>query len=80
MLNIPQLQHIPEMANIMKILATGILSFLLAFVLTPLWTHILYRYKLGIKIKETGVQGDKLTFISKLHACKSGTPTMCAYW
>ena len=76
MLNIPQLQHIPEMANIMKILATGILSFLLAFVLTPLWTHILYRYKLGIKIKETGVQGDKLTFVSKLHACKSGTPTM----
>ncbi len=76
MLNIPQLQHIPEMANIMKILATGILSFVLAFILTPLWTHVLYRYKLGIKIKETGVQGDKLTFVSKLHAAKSGTPTM----
>lgn len=76
MFHIPQIQHIPELANILKILATGVLSFLLAFILTPIWTHILYRYKFGIRIKETGVQGDKLTFVSTLHACKKGTPTM----
>lgn len=76
MFNIPQVQYAPEMANVFKILLTGILSFLLAFVITPLWTHILYRYKIGIKIKKTGVQGDALTFVSRLHAAKAGTPTM----
>jgi UDP-N-acetylmuramyl pentapeptide phosphotransferase/UDP-N-acetylglucosamine-1-phosphate transferase len=76
MFNIPQVQYAPEMANVFKILLTGVLSFLLAFVITPLWTHILYRYKIGIKIKKTDVRGEKLTFINKLHAAKEGTPTM----
>lgn len=62
--------------NILKVLVTGLLSFLLAFLLTPLWTNILYRYKLGIRIKDCGVAGDKLSYVSKLHAWKAGTPTM----
>lgn len=60
----------------MKILMTGLLAFILAFIITPIWTHVLYRYKIGIKIKKTGVQGDNLTFVSRLHASKAGTPTM----
>jgi phospho-N-acetylmuramoyl-pentapeptide-transferase len=76
MFNIPQVQYAPEMANVFKILVTGMCAFLLAFVITPLWTHILYRYKIGIKIKQTGVQGDALTFVNRLHAAKEGTPTM----
>ncbi|MEK7550110.1 MAG: phospho-N-acetylmuramoyl-pentapeptide-transferase [Patescibacteria group bacterium] len=75
-IQIAQIQNIPLVINILKVLATGLLSFVLAFLLTPLWTHILYKYKLGIKIKETSVDGDKLTVVSKLHAGKSGTPTM----
>ncbi|MCW1888336.1 MAG: phospho-N-acetylmuramoyl-pentapeptide-transferase [Candidatus Moranbacteria bacterium] len=71
-----QIQDIPLVINLLKVLVTGFLAFLLAFLITPLWTNILYKYKIGIKIKETSVDGDKLTFVSKLHQGKSGTPTM----
>ena len=60
----------------MKVLVTGFLAFALAFILTPLWTHILYKYKIGIRIKDTSVDGKKLTFINELHKHKSGTPVM----
>ncbi len=73
---IAQVQNIPEVINVMKVLTTGLLAFLLAFFLTPLWTHLLYQKKIGIKIKKNDVNGEKLTYVSKLHACKSGTPTM----
>ncbi len=71
-----QIQTIPEIVNVLKVLVTGILAFLLAFAITPLWTHLLYKYKIGIKIKSNDVNGEKLNFISKLHAAKAGTPTM----
>ncbi|EKE19719.1 MAG: hypothetical protein ACD_8C00122G0015 [uncultured bacterium] len=71
-----QIQTIPEILNVLKVLTTGILAFALAFAITPLWTHVLYKYKIGIKIKKSDVNGETLTFISKLHAHKSGTPTM----
>lgn len=73
---ISQIQTIPEVINILKILTTGFLAFILAFLLTPIITHFLYKKKLGIKIKETSVDGKKLAFVSKLHAHKAGTPTM----
>jgi phospho-N-acetylmuramoyl-pentapeptide-transferase len=71
-----QIQTIPEVFNVLKVLSTGIIAFALAFAITPLWTHILYKYKIGIKIKSNDVNGEKLTFVSKLHAHKAGTPTM----
>lgn len=71
-----QIQTIPEIVNVLKVLVTGVLAFILAFSLTPLWTHILYKYKIGIKIKKNDVTGKKLSVISSLHAHKSGTPTM----
>jgi len=75
-IQIAQIQHIPLVINILKVLITGLLAFLLAFVITPLWTYILYKYKIGIKIKECAVDGEKLTIVNTLHACKAGTPTM----
>jgi len=57
---------------IIKILILSTLSFLLAFSLTPLLTHFLYKYKLGKSIRNTG---DTPVF-STLHAHKAGTPTM----
>lgn len=71
-----QVQHIPEVVNVLKVLLTGFLAFVLAFILTPVWTHFLYKYKVGIKIKKTGVSGDKLNFVNNLHKDKAGTPTM----
>ncbi len=71
-----QIQTIPEVFNVLKVLSTGIIAFALAFAITPVWTHILYKYKIGIKIKSNDVNGEKLTFVNKLHAHKAGTPTM----
>lgn len=71
-----EFQHLPVFMNVIKVLTTGLLAFGLAFLLTPLWTHFLYKYKIGIKIKENSVSGEKLNFVSKLHAWKEGTPTM----
>ncbi len=75
-MEVAQIQNIPVVMNTLKVLSTGLLAFLLAFALTPLWTHILFKYKIGIKIKSNDVNGEKLTFVSKLHAGKAGTPTM----
>ena len=71
-----QIQTLPEVFNVLKVLSTGIIAFALAFAITPVWTHILYKYKIGIKIKSNDVNGEKLTFVNKLHAHKAGTPTM----
>lgn len=71
-----QIQQIPEVVNTLKILLTGMVAFLLAFFVTPLWTNILFKYKIGIKIKDCSVQGEKLTYVNKLHKNKNGTPTM----
>ncbi|NTW14096.1 MAG: phospho-N-acetylmuramoyl-pentapeptide-transferase [Candidatus Moranbacteria bacterium] len=73
---VADIRNIPLVTNMLKVFATGTFSFLFAFVITPFWTHILYKYKLGIRIKDTSVQGEKLTYVSKLHAGKEGTPTM----
>jgi phospho-N-acetylmuramoyl-pentapeptide-transferase len=75
-MQIANIYTIPIVVDILKILATGLAAFILAFLLTPLWTKILYKYKIGTKIKEKSVDGKELTFINKLHAVKAGTPTM----
>lgn len=66
----------PEIENVLKVMLTGIIAFMFAFLFAPIWTHYLYKYKLGIKIKKTGVQGDSLQHVNNLHAQKAGTPTM----
>lgn len=75
-LALAQIQSLPVVMNVLKVLATGLAAFLLAFLLTPIWTHILYKYKIGIRIKKNGISGDTLNFVSNLHAWKAGTPTM----
>jgi len=75
-MDIAEIQTIPGALEMFKVMTTGFLAFLVAFLFTPAWTHILYKYKIGIKIKKTGVEGDRLTYVSKLHAKKGGTPTM----
>ncbi len=75
-MEIAQIHTMPEVVNVFKVLTTGIISFIIAFLFTPVWTNILYKYKIGIKIKKKSVSGDKLKIVNKLHAKKSGTPTM----
>jgi len=71
-----QIQQIPIVVDVLKVLVTGFVAFIVAFLLAPVMTHFLYKYKIGIKIKENSVDGEKLTFVNKIHKCKSGTPTM----
>lgn len=73
---VANIQDIPLAMNALKVMATGLLAFLLALFLTPLWTYVLFKYKIGTRIKENSVDGEKLTYISRLHAGKAGTPTM----
>lgn len=75
-MEISQIQYIPQVANIMKVITTGFLAFVVAFLLTPIMTNLLYKYKIGIKIKENSVDGQQLSFVNKLHKDKGGTPTM----
>lgn len=73
---IAQIQTIPEVLAIAKIGVLSLGSFFLAMMFTPVITHFLYKYKIGIKIKKNSVDGDKLSYVNKMHAHKSGTPTM----
>lgn len=57
---------------VVKVLFFSTLSFILAFALTPLLSHFLYKYKLGKKIRADG----STPIFSRLHAHKDGTPTM----
>lgn len=61
-----------EVFYIIKILFLATAAFVLAIALTPVWTKVLYKYKLGKTIRNNGVT----PIYSKLHAGKSGTPTM----
>ena len=57
---------------IIKIFILSTLGFVVAFLLTPVLTHFLYKYKLGKKIRSS----ESAPILSKMHAPKSGTPTM----
>lgn len=57
---------------VIKIFLLTSLAFLLAFFITPILTHFLYKYKLGKTIRS---QSEAPVF-SNLHSHKSGTPVM----
>lgn len=58
--------------QIIKILFLTTLAFVFTILWTPLLSNFLYKYKLGKKIRNSG----DTPIFSKLHAHKSGTPTM----
>jgi len=67
---------IPAAMAVLKIWILGILAFVTAMVWTPILTHFLYKYKIGVKIKKTSVDGKKAPIYHELHKDKSGTPSM----
>lgn len=58
--------------NIIRLLILSTLSFAAAILVTPAWTKVLYKYRLGKQIRNNG----QTPVFSALHAAKSGTPTM----
>ncbi len=67
---------IPAAMAVLKIWILGTLAFVVAMAWTPILAHFLYKYKIGIKIKETSVDGQKAPIYHALHKDKSGTPLM----
>lgn len=61
-----------ESFELVRILVLTTVAFVLTVALTPFWTHILYKYKLGKRIRN----GGDTPIFSMLHAKKAGTPTM----
>ncbi|PLX26068.1 phospho-N-acetylmuramoyl-pentapeptide-transferase [Candidatus Parcubacteria bacterium] len=58
--------------EIIKVLTLTTLGFVIAIIMTPAWTHFLYKYKLVKNIRD-----DSTTPIfSEMHKTKAGTPTM----
>ena len=57
---------------IISILILSTLAFIFALGWTPMLTHFLYKYKVGKQIRNNG----NTPIFSKMHAHKSGTPTM----
>ncbi len=60
-----------DLFQISRILGLAALSFGVAIILTPLWTHFLIKWRLGKQIRTEGAP-----VFSKLHRKKEGTPTM----
>jgi phospho-N-acetylmuramoyl-pentapeptide-transferase len=58
--------------NVIKILFFTSLAFIFTIAWTPLLTHFLYKHKLGKRIRNNG----STPIFTKMHAHKSGTPTM----
>ena len=61
-----------EVLPAVKILIITTATFIVALFSTPLLTHILYRYKLVKKIRDT----NSAPIMSQMHQAKQGTPTM----
>ena len=55
---------------VIKIFVLTAVSFLVAFLLTPLMTHFLYKFRFGKQIRKTQPN------FYRLHKSKEGTPTM----
>jgi len=67
---------IPAAMEALKIWIIGTAAFVLAMLWTPLLTKFLYKYKIGIRIKKSSVNGEKVPIYRALHRDKSGTPSM----
>jgi phospho-N-acetylmuramoyl-pentapeptide-transferase len=76
MLRFADITTIHAAMAILKIGILGTLAFILAMAWTPLLTHFLYKYRIGIKIKNNSVDGEKAPIYHELHKDKSGTPSM----
>ena len=61
---------------LIRIFWLSVMAFVVAMLITPAWTEVLYHYKLGKKIRDTAVTGEKAVFYAENHKKKEGTPTM----
>jgi len=63
-------------SGLLKVFLLMFLSFILAMIWTPVLTGLLYKYKMGKKIRQTGFDESKAPIFNRLHKGKENTPTM----
>ena len=63
-------------SNLIRVFSLTALSFLLAFLWTPLLSHFLYKYKISKQLRVNAWDGDPAKVFRKMHKHKSGVPTM----
>lgn len=75
-MNTMTLEHLTHQLTTTFLLSVG--AFLLAMLLTPLYTFVAYRYRFWKKQRHTSTTGEKLEVFTKLHAnkFKRNIPTM----
>lgn len=61
-----------EMFDLVKMFWLAVVAFIIAIILTPIWTNFLYKNKLGKRIRDS----KDAPIMAKLHEKKAGTPTM----
>ena len=61
-----------DMYDLVKMFWLAVVAFVIAIVLTPIWTNFLQRNKLGKRIRDS----KDAPIMAKLHEKKAGTPTM----
>lgn len=66
--------------NVIRIFIVATMTFFITLLITPVWTKVLYKYKLGKQIRtDTAFQSlhtEGGPIAAKLHQAKEGTPTM----
>lgn len=76
MLKFADISTIPAAMAVLKIWIIGTSAFVVAMLWTPLLTNFLYKYRIGVRIKKTSVDGERAPVYHALHKEKSGTPSM----
>jgi phospho-N-acetylmuramoyl-pentapeptide-transferase len=61
---------------VIEIFTFAAASFVLAMILTPFWTNLLYKYRLSKKLREKAWDNTSAEHFLKMHAGKANTPTM----
>ena len=67
------MEHVP---NLLSVFGWSTLAFLVTLALTPIYLKLAKKLKLGKQIRDTAISGEKASLFKKMHAKKSGTPTM----
>jgi phospho-N-acetylmuramoyl-pentapeptide-transferase len=63
-------------SSLIRVFGLAALSFVLAMLWTPFLADLLYRFKIGKRIRQTAITGDKAPYFWKFHKEKANTPTM----
>lgn len=65
-----------HLSPLISIFAWSTLTFATTLALTPIYLKMVKKFKLGKKIRDNAMSGEKASIFKELHAKKTGTPTM----